>query len=102
MDTNIYEVTKTEYKAFIEQLIPGSMKIEEIHKDNCKKIRLISKKTKQLICERIVTESETQYFIYTIPDDEERRAPIPKLQLQLNSREEVQNFFNLISNLKND
>ena len=102
MDTNIYEVTKTEYKAFIEQLIPGSMKIEEIHKDNCKKIRLISKKTKQLICERIVTESETQYFIYTIPDDEERRAPITKLQLQLNSREEVQNFFNLISNLKND
>ena len=34
------------------------MKIEEIHKDNCKKIRLISKKTKQLICERIMTESE--------------------------------------------
>ena len=34
-----------------------------------------------------------KYYIFEMPEDYERQAPIPKMRITLNSKEEVQKFF---------
>ena len=38
-----------------------------------------------------------QYYFFEMPEPYERQAPIPKLQITLTTKEEVQAFFNFIS-----
>jgi len=37
-----------------------------------------------------------------MPDDDERREPIPKIKLELETREEVQAFFDAISKINKE
>ena len=101
MDKSIYEVGRDEYAGLI-----GSMKIEyfDMEKDyqeNQTFIRLRSKKTGKLITERIINDDSTeQYYIFELPDNEERQAPKKIRQYKLETKEEVQAFFDILNKLQ--
>ena len=106
MDNSIYEVTRTDYKSFIEQIIPGCGRVEEVDAGIYHFSYIYSKKTNKKLCGRRIFKGENshkhhpeKYYIYELPDDDERRAPIPKMRITLETREEVQAFFDALSKM---
>lgn len=111
---SIFEVTRSEYKGFIETIKPEFKQVEELQLDKWHKaIRIISKKTGKCLTSRVIHLIEDEemhepekYYIFEMPDDEERLPPIPHLQIQLETKEEVQAFLDglkkMRENQKND
>ena len=101
---NIYEVEKDDYITFIGQLNKNLMDVELFHTENYTWVKVISKKTKKLLCTRgINPECEQElYYIYNYPDDDERCEPKAVCKIKLESREEVQAFFDAISKLQKE
>lgn len=104
MNNEIYEVTRNDYKSFIEQIIPGSGKVEQIDAGVYHFTYIYSKKTGKKLCgKRSYIGEDThkkhpeKYYIYEMPNDDERRNPIPKIKVVLETREEVQKFFDALS-----
>lgn len=99
----IYKVGREDYKAFVEQIEPEFRRIDTIKANNFTDTRIFSKNTNELLCARISWAEDMkkpeEYYIINMPEDYERRAPIPKLRLNLETREEVQAFFNAISRM---
>ena len=59
-----------------------------------------NKNTNKLLCAREYCSLEDvpeKYYIFEIPDNDERQAPIPKYQLKLETKEEVQAFFDFLA-----
>lgn len=103
MNNNIYEVTRNDYKSFVEQIIPECREIENINAGIYHFTYIRSKKSKKRLCGRrtfigknINEKHPEKYYIYEFPEDEERRPPIPKLNITLETKEEVQAFFDAI------
>ena len=98
---DIYEVERNEYAGMIGQMKTECFDMEREHTDECTIIKLISKKTNKLITKRIIHENgEEQYFIYEMPDNDERTAPKRIRQITLETREEVEHFFKALSELQ--
>lgn len=106
MNDSIYEVTRSDYVSFVEQIKPEfrDVQVSEIGTNHIA-AKIYSKKTGKCLCSRvgysgnIDDENYTteKYYIFEMPDNEERRAPIPKVQLKLETKEEVQAFFNFLA-----
>lgn len=104
-----YEVERADYQSFCEQLRMSHFRTEIISlEDGLMEIRLISRTTEHCVAGRIYDSRELpieqlkpqRYFIFETPLPEESRAPIPKTRLHLETREEVQAFFDAISRLQ--
>ena len=109
MDNSIYEVTREDYKAFVEQIKRGAGRVEIITAKPYQFSNIISQKTGKRLCGRKTFIGENshkhipeKYYIYEMPDDDERCKPIPKLRLNLKTREEVQAFFNILSKMNKE
>lgn len=109
MNNSIYEVTRDDYKAFVEQIIPGCGKVEQVEAGIYHFTYIYSKKTGKKLCgkrsfigENSHKKQPEKYYIYEMPEDSERRAPIPKMKLVLETREEVQAFFDAISKMNKE
>ena len=113
LDDSIYEVTREDYASFVEQIKPEfrDVRVMEIGaRHNATKI--YSKKTGKCLCSRVTHNGKIgdpepeKYYIFILPDSDELQPPIPKLHLNLETKEEVQAFFTAISKLtkehKND
>lgn len=103
MDDNIYEVERDDYAGFIGQLNKQMMDVEQYYEDKTTTIKIISKKTGTLLCSRIIPDDDIEhYYVFNMPEDDERIAPRPVLKITLNDREEVQNFFNALNKLQQE
>lgn len=106
MNKDIYEVTRDEYVGLIGEMRTDCFDMEKDYQENDVFIRLRSKKTGKLITERIVHgDSEEEYYIFELPDNDERQAPKKIRQYKLETKEEVQAFFDILNKLqekKND
>ena len=109
MDNNIYEVTRSDYKSFIEQIIPGCGKVENVDAGIYHFTYIYSKKTNKKLCgkrtfigENSHKQHPEKYYIYEFPDDDERRPPIPKMKITLETKEEVQKFFDALSQMNKE
>lgn len=113
MDINdIYEVTRDDYKYFIDQLNFEYIQItEEILDTQHKAIYLVSKNRNEKLAARIfciLQEDEQEepekekYYIFSMPTDDERKEPTPRIHIDLQTREEVQAFFNILSKLQKE
>ena len=97
---SIYEVTRADYTSFVEQLKPEcrQIQVEEIDKTHTA-TKIFSKNTNKCLCSRLTYtadygEPEPEiYYIFEMPEDYERQAPIPKMRVTLESKEQVQKFF---------
>lgn len=101
---SVFEVTRDEYIGFVEQLKPEAreVKVEQID-DRHVAAKIFSKKTGKCLCSRMAYnapygEPEPEvYYVFEMPDDDERKPPIPKRKITLTTKEEVQALFNYIS-----
>lgn len=109
MDNSIYEVTRDDYKGFVSQIKPEcrDVRIEEIN-DTHIAAKIYSKKTGKCLCSRIAYSADygdpdpEKYYIFEMPDNDERCAPIPVQRITLTSKEEVQAFFDAIKKLQEE
>ena len=98
---DIYSVNQIDYQTFVEQIKPSARDVHDVELSSTSHaVKIFSKKTGKCLCSRISYKDNTpeKYYIFTYPDDDERQEPIPKLKLNLETREEVQAFFTLLSN----
>lgn len=102
MNENIYEVSRDEYVGFVSQINPEmrTSKEEQNETEGAKWIKTYSKKTNRLLCAReILEDGNENYYVFEMPLPEERIAPKPVRKVTLETREEVQNFFNALSQI---
>ena len=108
---SLFSVTRNEYKVFVEQIKPECRRVETIELNRTSTaVKVFSKKTGKCLCSRVsyepLVEGEErrpeEYYIFEMPDDDERQAYKPKAQLVLETREEVQAFVNLMSKLQKE
>ena len=102
MDNSIYEVERDEYVGFIGKMNKEMMDVEQQYKDHMTFMKIRSKNTGIHLCTRIITEDDEHYYIFNMPADDERIAPKPVMKITLNSKEEVQNFFNALNKLQQE
>lgn len=101
MSNDIYEVTRDEYAGFIGQLNKQMMDVEQYYEDNMTIIKIISKNTGEHLCTRIIAEDDVErYYIFNMPEDNERIAPKPVMKVTLETKEEVQAFFDALNKLQ--
>lgn len=101
MDKDIFEVSRDEYAGLIGEMKVKCFDMEKEYQNTDIYIRLKSKKTGKLITERIIHDnSEEQYYIFELPNIDERLAPKKIRQYQLETKEEVQAFFNILNKLQ--
>jgi len=115
IDKSLYEVSRNEYKGFVEQIKPEyrRIEIEKVDKEHTA-TKIFSINTGKCLCSRVTYSADygepepEKYYVFEMPEKYERQAPIPKQQLILETKEEVQAFFDFLAkkikeeNNKND
>ena len=109
IDNSIYEVTRNDYKGFVEQIKPECrrVEIEEVDKKHIA-TKIFSINTGKCLCSRVTysanygTPEPEKYYIFEMPENYERQAPIPKQQIVLKTKEEVQAFFDFLAKNKKE
>ena len=100
MDNSIYEVERDDYVGFIGQLNKQMMDVEQTYKDNSNILSIYSKNTGKHLCTRIIMQDGTEkYYVINMPEDNERIIPKPVRQIKLETKEEVQAFFDALNQL---
>lgn len=107
IDESIYEVTRDDYKGFVNEIKPEfrDIRVEDIGVSHIA-AKIYSKKTGKCLCSRVGVKPDSgfegpeKYYIFEMPDNDERRAPTPVYKLQLETKEEVQAFFDFINKQK--
>lgn len=104
MDNSIYEVSREDYKSFVNEIKPEVRDVRIVQVDKMHEAcQIYSKNTGKCLCERLtyIGESEKtepeRYYIFNSPEANERLAPMPVAKIVLNNKEEVQRFFNFLS-----
>ena len=103
MDNSIYEVERDDYVGFIGQLNKEMMDVEQYYEDKITIIKVKSKNTGIHLCTRIIYEDEPEhYYIFNMPADDERIAPKPVMKITLDTKEDVQAFFDVLNKLQGE
>ena len=103
MSNDIYEVTRDEYAGFIGQLNKEMMDVEQYYEKDITIIKIKSKNTGIHLSTRIIPdEGDEHYFVFNMPADDERIAPKPIMKIQLDTKEEVQAFFDALNKLQQE
>lgn len=101
MNKEIYQVERDEYAGLVREMKTSCFDMEKEHKDDGTHIKLVSKKTGKLITERIIDDDQNEtYFIFDLPDNDERLASRKIRQYHLETKEEVQSFFDILNKIQ--
>lgn len=96
MIDEIFEVEHNDFIGFRDQLKRESYRMEK--EGNA--LNYYSLKTGKLLCAQVEQEDGSmKHYVVEMPDDDERRPPLRKLQVELQSKEEVERFFRLVSEM---
>lgn len=99
MNNDLYEVTRDEYVGFLGQIKPDARATETFELDDYKVIKTFSIKTNTHFCSRFIPKNddeEEHYYVFNMPENEERCPPTPVQKFVLQTPEEVEIFFNLL------
>ena len=103
MNKEIYQVERDEYAGLIGEMKTSCFDMEKEYNEDNIHIKLVSKKTGHVISERIIdAEQNETYYIYELPENDERMAPKKIRQYRLESKEEVQAFFDILNKLQKE
>lgn len=108
-DDELYEVTRDEFKGFIDQIKPGCFDYE-IHKTcnedtynvETQEIRVTSTDGKRLFAKVVSTIYEAHYYVYEMPHEDERRAGRAVRKIVLESPEDVKAFFDVLNKVQKE
>ena len=103
MNDDIYEVSRDEYAGFIGGLNKKECEVEQVFNENETILKIKSKLRDIPLCTRIIPQNDVEkYYIYNMPSKEESVPNKPVLQIKLETREEVQAFFDALSKLQRE
>ena len=101
MNKEIYQVERDEYAGLIKEMKTACFDMEKEYEGATIHIKLVSKKTGKLISERIIDEEQNEsYYIYELPDNDERLPSKKIRQYHLETKEEVQAFFDILNKIQ--
>ena len=103
MNESIYLVDRQDYKALVERLKVEKIRTEKIEEREFTIFKVFGIDSDNCICSRKTYNDETkpeEYYIFKLPENDEWGPPIPKRKIILDTKEEVQAFFNLLSELQ--
>lgn len=107
MKNDIFQVTRDQYVGFLSQIKPEARKIITEQNDNYTLYKVYSKLNNIHLCSRKIYNDKCganiqRYYVYNMPLDEQRRAPIPVQKIILETKEQVQEFFNILNKLSQE
>ena len=103
MDNSIYEVERDDYVGFIGQLNKQMMDVEQTYKDDSNILSIYSKTTGKHLCTRIISQDGTEkYYVINMPEGNERVEKKRVLQIKLETKEEVQAFFDALNKIQKE
>lgn len=104
--SDIYLMDRDSYRSFVEQIKPTARRIETVQlTSTTEAVKIYSKKTGKCLCSRVSSTEEgvpERYYIFDMPDDDERCEAQRVYRLNLKSREEVQAFFTALSKIQKE
>ena len=99
----IYEVTRDEFKGFLDELKPDCVDYKVYQNEDIKVIRIFAKNDMtRLFAEQIIKPDEISYYVYEMPKNEERQASKPIRKVILETPEEVETFFKALNALQKE
>lgn len=107
MREELYSVTRDEYVGFVKQLIPQNMHTEHIENDDeTASLKIYANRDDTLLAEQYLnSDGIYEYYVYNMPANEDRCAAKPVQKIVLETKEEVQAFFDILQKVtgkKND
>lgn len=103
MEQEIFEVTRDDYVCFLDQIRKDMITTEMDSTEQYNIIKVISKNTNTVLCARYIPindDQETHFYVFTYPEDNELQAPISRRKIVLETREEVQAFFDILAKIQ--
>ena len=104
-NNSIYEVTRDDYKSFVEQIKPECREVKTMSLPHKTITRIFSKASGICLCSRASYHDDKRrekYYIFNMPAPEERNAPVPHVKLELKTKEEVQAVFDAFSKMRKE
>ncbi len=103
MDNSIYEVSRDEYAGVVVQINPDFASIETCHEADCTFIKIISEKGVHFTT-RVIPDDGSQegYYVFNLPSAEESLPPKAIRKITLETREEVQAFFDALNKIQQE
>lgn len=102
MDNEIYRVERDDYIGFLGQLNKEKMDLETFDYPGGYIVKIKSKKTGKHLTTRIIDNENNveHYYIFEMPDDDERIKPKGIMKVTLETKEEVQALFDAINKIQ--
>lgn len=100
MDNSIYEVERDDYAGVIGQINPETSNVSTYHGNYGTIIKIISKEGIHFTTRVISDDGEEHYYVFSLPQGEDRLPPKRIRKIVLKTKEEVQHFFNALSELQ--
>ena len=102
MDNELFEVTRDQYVGFLNQIKKEAKKSEVEEDDDGITVKTYSVTYGTHFATRYTPKAEDkneQYYVFNMPSDDERCAPKPIKKIVLETKEEVQEFFDALSKI---
>ena len=105
MNDSIYLVDRQDYKALVERLKVEKIRTEKIEEREFTILKVFGIDSNECICSRKTYNEGAhpeEYYIFKLPESDEWGPPVPKRKIVLDSKEQVQAFFNLLSEIQKE
>ena len=105
MNDSIFLVDREDYKALIERLKVEKIRTEKIEEREFTIIKIFGIDSNDCICARKTYNegaNPEEYYIFKLPEPDEWGDAIPKRKIVLETKEEVQAFFNFLSEMRKE
>ena len=99
-ENDIYEVDRDEYAGVIGQINPQTSDVETFHEEWGTSIKIKNKDGVHFTTRLIPYDGEETYYVFNLPYGEDRLPPKAVRKVVLETREEVEHFFNALSQLQ--
>lgn len=107
-DDEVYEVTRDEFKGFIDQIKPECFEYEtrrtcneDTYNVDFHEVKIVSKDGR-LFAKVTSTTEDVHYYVYEMPRDDERQAAKAIRKITLESPEEVKVFFEALNKIQKE
>lgn len=100
MDNSIYKVERDEYVGIIGQINPKTSDIETYHEEYGTVIKIKNKDGVHFTTRIIPYEGEEEYYVFTLPRGEDCLPPKAIRKITLDTKEEVQTFFDVLNKIQ--
>lgn len=107
MENEIFEVERSEFKGFIDQIKPEMIVQTKTFEEEYSITSFYSRNTNKCLAKIYVPNPETEnlkihFYVFEMPEDNERRAAKPVQCFTIETMEELQAFFEILNKLKKD